>query len=111
VNLSADWNRDDYQGGTGLDRELARVFARLQREISRTVYGGFNVGFLRREFPGLDRIDDDLILGSNIGYRISVGLSLSLDYQHSKRDSSAVGADFTENRLFLRLAYIPVWSR
>ena len=110
VDISADWIQEDYKGDLGIDRDHFRSALRFQREISRTVFAGANIRFLHREYKYLDRRDDDLVLGLNLGYRFSTGFSILADYQHWQRNSIG-GADFTENRLFIRALYTPVWGR
>ena len=109
--LTVDWNQEDYKDGQGIDRDIFRGNLRIQREVTRKVFAGGNVGFMRREFKYLDRRDDDLILGLDLGYRLSPGLDVSIEYQHFQRNSITPGADFTENRAFLKFAYTPLWSR
>ena len=113
INASFDWNQEDYEDGQGIDRDVIRGNLVLRREITRKLFAGANIGFLRREFKNLlqPRRDDDLILGLNFGYRFSAGFDLSLEYQHFQRNSITPGDDFTENRAFLRASYTPVWSR
>ena len=111
VDASMDWNQENYDDGQGDDRDLFRGRLEFRREVTRTVFLGANIGFQRREFKYLARRDDDLILGFNIGYRFSAGFDISIDYQHFQRNSITPDADFTENRAFLRVSYMPVWSR
>ena len=108
-----DWSQEDYKGGIdqGNDRDSYRGNLRLRREISRTVFGGVFVDLRRREFKFLDRRDDDLSFGFDIGYRITSGFDVSFEYQHFQRNSVTPGADFTEHRAFVNLLYTPVWSR
>ena len=111
IDLSTSFSEEDFEGGVGLDRDVFRSDARFTREISRRVFVRADIRFARREFKYLDRRDDDLVLGVTGGYRFMDGVAVSLEYQHFQRNSITVGADFTENRAFLRLEYIPVWSR
>jgi len=111
IGASADFNQEDYKDDSGNDRDVYRGNMRLQREVSRTVFVGARVSFHRREFKYQSRRDDDLILGVNIGYRFSAGFNVSIDYQYWQRNSITPGADFHENRVFIRASYTPVWSR
>ena len=111
IDASFDWNQEDFEDGQGFDRDVFRGDLVLRREVTRTIFAGARIGFLRREFDILPRRDDDLILGLNIGYRFTAGFDLALEYQHFQRNSIFPGADFTENRAFLRVSYTPVWSR
>ena len=111
IVTSIDWNQEDYKDGQGIDRDIFRGNLIFRREVSRKVFAGANIRFQRREFKYLDRRDDDLILGLNIGYRLSDGFDISFEYQHFQRNSITAGADFTENRAFVRFSYTPVWSR
>ena len=113
IDASIDWNQEDYTDGQGIDRDVIRGNLVLSREVTRTIFAGAKIGFMRREYKNLlqPRRDDDLILGLNIGYRISAGFDLAIEYQHFQRNSITPGADFTENRAFLLASYTPVWSR
>lgn len=111
IVTSVDWNQEDYKGDQGIDRDIFRGNLIFRREVSRTVFAGANIGLNRREFKYLDRRDDDLILGLNVGYRFTAGLDVSFEYQHFQRNSVTPEADFTENRAFIRFSYTPVWSR
>ena len=104
-------NNETDEDDQGDDRDVYRGDLDFRREVTRTVFFGANVGFQRREYKDIPRRDDDLILGLNIGYRFSAGFNISIDYQHFQRNSTTPGADFTENRAFLRASYTPVWSR
>jgi hypothetical protein len=111
INASIDWNQEDYKDDPIRDRDVFRGNLVFRREVTRTIFVGARIGFLRREFSSLPLRDDDLILGLNIGYRFSAGFDLSFEYQHFQRNSITPDADFTENRAFLRASYTPVWSR
>ena len=111
INASFDWNQEDFEDGQGNDRDMFRGNLVFRRDVTRTIFAAANIGFRRREFNNLPRRDDDLILGLNIGYRFSTGFDISIEYQHFQRNSITLGADFTENRAFLRASYTPVWSR
>ncbi len=111
ISLSADFNMEDYQGRTGLNREVGRFSARFRRDLTRTVFASVDLRFLNRKFTDIDLSDDDLMFGVAFGYRFSPGFSASFDYRHSRRKSSQPGGDYTENRAFLRFNYVPVWSR
>ena len=111
IVTSVDWNQEDYKDGQGIDRDIFRSNLKFRRDVSRKIFAGANIGFLRREFKYLDRRDDDLILGVNLGYRFSAGFDTSIEYHHFQRNSVTPLADFTENRAFIRFSYTPVWSR
>ena len=109
VDLSLDWSEEDYLEDDSLDREIFHARARAQREVSRTIFIG--AGVRMRIIDSSISKDDELTLFLNAGYRITPGLSVSLDYVNFRRDSSASVGDTVENRLFLRLAYAPAWTR
>lgn len=111
VNTSLRWDQEDYDGGLGLDRDSVLGDFRFQRELSRELFVVGSADFQRRKFKTLNRKDDDLILGAELGYRISSGLIISLEYQRYRRNSEVVDTDFTENRAFVSFAYTPRWAR
>ena len=111
IVTSVDWNQEDYEDGQGIDRDIFRGNLIFRREVTRTVFAGASLAFNRREFKDLERRDDDLTLGLDIGYQFTAGFDVSIEFQHFQRNSTTPGADFTENRAFLRFSYTPVWSR
>lgn len=111
VDVLVDWNQEDYFDDLGNDRDLFRGELRFRREITRKVFAGATIRATRREYESITRSDDELTMGVNIGYRFSAGLDIRFDYQHFQRNSETPGADYTENRAFVRLTYIPLWSR
>lgn len=111
VNLTTDWAQQDFKDGQDIDRDVYGVDLRFQRDLSRNLFVGGRVRLQRREFKYLDRNDDTNVYGFNVGYRISDGLTVSVDFLNTRRSSNVAASDFDENRIFLQVAYMPVWSR
>ena len=64
-----------------------------------------------RDFGGLTREDEDTRITVTFGYAFTPAVNASLIYQYTDRASTLEVDEFTENRLFLELSYIPGWAR
>lgn len=111
IETSLNLRQEDYQGGTGADRDFYTGRFTMRRNLSRTVYTRARAQLTRRDYKYEDRRDDDLVLGLSLGYRFLPGFDVSVEYVLAQRNSTSAGADYSENRAFLRLAYTPRWSR
>ena len=111
VSLETDWAQQDFKDGQDLDRDVYGADLSIRRDLSRKIFVSGRARLQRREFKYLDRSDDTYTYGANVGYRVSGGLTVSLDYLHTRRSSSLEVSGFEENRVFLQVAYTPAWSR
>lgn len=111
VNVSFNWNQEDYDGSSPDDRESTSVDLDLRRDFTPNVYGRFRVRYQRRDYINLGSVDDDTSVSAEIGYRFGPSSSISLLYARQERDSTRTMADSRENRVFLRFFYTPAWGR
>lgn len=111
INLIASWIQEDYQGGEPLDRDSYRAEALIRRDISRKVFGTMRVGFFRRDYKYLDRLDKDFLANLGVGFRFGSRLSVTLNYQYLERDSNTDGGTFTDQRYSIRAMYTPRWMQ
>lgn len=111
LNLIARWTEEDYEEDTTFNRDLIRLNAFLSRQLSRKVTGDLGLVYSSRDFATLDRKDDDILYQLTLGYEINPAFTTSLSFQHLDRSSTLDIDEFSENRVFLILSYIPQWSR
>ncbi len=111
LNIIARWTAEDYEDDNTFNRNLIRMNANLSRQLSRKVTGELGLIYSSRDFDTLDRKDDDILYQLTLGYEINPAFTTSLSYQHLDRSSTLEIDEFSENRIFLVLSYIPQWSR
>ena len=105
------YSDEDYEDTAVSDREVLQGNIFVARDFSRKVFGELGVRLLSREFFELDRDDRDTQYTLSLGYRFSEGLTTTLSYQYFERSSNEGTTEFNEDRVFLRLSYVPKWSR
>lgn len=111
LNFIARWTGEDYEDDNTFNRDLIRINANLSRQLSRKISGELGLIYSSRNFDTLDREDDDILYQLTLGYEINPAFTTSLSYQHLDRSSTLEIDEFSENRIFLVLSYIPQWSR
>ena len=111
VGLTLSWNQADFDGGTGQDREAYLANFRVQREFSRSFFGGLRFRYRHREFKYLANETETYTASANLGIRLGPRVNLGLLYQYQTRDDTDEAASFDENRYFLTISYVPRWSQ
>jgi hypothetical protein len=111
ARISLGWNQADFQGGVGQDREAYLVNVRLQRDFSRSFFGGLRLRYRNREFIYLDNETETRTASVNLGFRMGPRFSLEALYQYQEREDTDPAASFDESRYFLTLNYTPRWSQ
>lgn len=102
---------EDYEGNDVFDREVQRLNMIVERDFSRKIFGELGFSGLTRKFFLLNRDDTDYLYTLSVGYRLSEGLTTALSYQHFERSTNQGVTEFDEDRLFLRVSYVPKWTR
>ena len=105
------YSDEDYEGDDLFDREVQRLSMILERDFSSRTFGELSFVGLNRKFISLDRDDKDYLYGVALGYRLSDGLTAALSYQHFERSTNQGLTEFDEDRVFLRVSYVPKWTR
>lgn len=95
----------DYLLGPELDQDGRGLRLALSRPLRSALALGAYASLDRRGYDALDRVDRETSLGLQLDWRILANLDLSLGLLRARRDSSAAGQDFTDNRVLLGLVY------
>ena len=111
LNFIARWTEEDYEDDDTFNRDLIRFNTTLSRQLSRKISGELGLIYSSRDFDTLNRKDDDILYQLTLGYEINPAFTTSISYQHLDRTSTLEIDEFSENRIFLILTYIPQWSR
>jgi len=111
VDFRVSWAQEDYEGRSIADRDSRRSEIGIRRDLSRTVFGTARLGYIQREFKGLDRQDDDIFGNLGIGIRIGSRFRLIGEFRYLERDSDADEGSFTDRRYSVRGIYTPRWMR
>ncbi|TFH41969.1 MAG: hypothetical protein E4H01_14180 [Lysobacterales bacterium] len=64
-----------------------------------------DVGYLHNVFTGTSRTDDTTTFGAGATYLINSYLSASAGYEHSNRDSTTVGQNYSDNIFWFSLGF------
>jgi hypothetical protein len=86
-----------------LDQETSALFASLRHRITPRLEGSVIGQYQRSSFNGGGRdgdIDNFLLLGANLEYRINPHWSTEVGYNFDRLDSDIAGRSFTRNRIY-----------
>ena len=111
IDLVVIHSDEDYEFESTFDRRVTQLNFLVGRDITRKVFGEFGINASSRQFEFNDRDDRDVLYSLSLGYRFNEAVSTTLSYQNFNRDSNQGVTEFDENRIFLRLSYVPRWSR
>ena len=111
IDLVALYSDEDYEFESTFDREVSQLNFLLGRDFTSKLFGELGVDASSREFVSVDRDDRDVQYTVSLGFRFSSALSTVLSYQHFTRSSNQGATEFDEDRVFLRVSYVPRWSR
>ena len=111
VDFVVIYNDEDYELDSTFDRVVKQLNFLVSRDFTQSLFGEVGVNASSRKFA-LDDVDfRDTQYTLTLGYRFTEAISTSLSYQYFERSTSEGLSDFDENRIFLRLSYVPRWSR
>lgn len=104
-SVSRQVRETTYTQGAGLASSYDRtIFAvGVDHELLRTLLLNGRVQWRQDDFNGVDRTDNVYTLGAGATYQVNRYLFLSGGYTYEKRNSNVVGADYTDNLVYLRL--------
>jgi hypothetical protein len=105
-----EWTQQDFEGRSDLDRDVGRANVTFRRAFTQRLFGQLEFQFARREYTGLLRTDNDSALSAMFGVHLGTKFTLSLQYLYFRRNSNLDTDEFTENRVFLALTFVPGWA-
>ncbi len=111
IDLVALYSDEDYEFESTFDREVKQLNFLLVRDFTNKIFGELGIDASSREFISVNRDDRDVQYTVSLGFRFSSALSTVLSYQHFTRSSNQGTTEFDEDRIFLRVSYVPRWSR
>ena len=82
---------------------LTKSHVSVDHELLRNLILSAGSSLSTADFEGSIREDDNFSAGVGAKYLLNRYFSVLLNYDHSKRDSNASGADYTSNKVFLRV--------
>jgi hypothetical protein len=90
--------------GTASSYFATRGVVNADHELLRNLLLNANFGYERDDFQGITRTDDYIVAGLGAKYLLNRNFWLSGGYGYRTRSSNAVGIDFDEHIVFLRLS-------
>ena len=109
--FEAGWNKDDYEFGSALDRDIITGEFFVERDVTRRLFVSLRLDFTNREYDFIDQSDDTFEAGATIGYRYTPAFNVFLNFRRVDRESNVNLASYTENRAVIGIAYVPSWGR
>ena len=103
------WAKEEYVESelAGSDRDVQRLFVNVSRQLGRGwMLAGFG-DFDSRKYDQLDRRDEDTRVGASLTWQRLRTIEVELRFERFELDSTEAAVDFTENRIYLGLRYIP----
>ena len=103
--LSAGLEDQVYDEEPELDQSLTRFHLRLRRNLTAAFEVSLSARVEQVEFEQGDFNYDDLIGNLGLNWQMSRRLALLFNYDYVDREQNAFGGGYSENRLWLTLAY------
>lgn len=108
-NASVYWTDEDYEGTNQFDRELLGLRVAADRNMTRTLTGGFTANYVRSDYTSGLKFRD-LSLGLNLQASLNPRLFADFYYRRDHRGSDAVAVgEYTDNRFGASLVFEPEW--
>lgn len=108
-NATVYWTDEDYEGTNQFDRQLIGLRLAADRNMTRTLTGGFSANYSRSDYTSGLKFRD---LSISLNLQASLNRKLMADFyyrrDHRSSDAVAVG-EYTDNRLGASLVYEPEW--
>jgi len=105
LRADAYWRDQEYLLSTDLDQEVRGLRVALSRPLrSNLALAGF-AGIDRRDYTSINREDRESVLGLRLDWQVATNLELEFGIARDRRDSSAAGEDYRDNRVFVGVIY------
>ena len=104
---------DEEYGETVADRnrQVQRSSARVSRSIGRSLDVAVFAELYGQDYESLDREDDDMRAGITLTWHQLRTLEFELRFERFERDSSEPSVEYTENRAYFGIRYVPEIGR
>lgn len=99
------WRTEEHEIAILQDRTVTGIQLGASRQLRPKWRLGFDGLFTNRDFENLDREDRDSSIAIELSRELTNKLALSVRASQIDRDSNAVGANYTDKRVFLILSY------
>lgn len=103
--ISLDYFKDTYQQPSTLNDSRKELGANVSRKLTPTLEVALIGQYFREEFEVLQGNSTQTLADAQLKWRAGRFWSVIFDINRTSRSSDAPGTDFTENRVWLRLAY------
>jgi len=113
LGVSANWEKDSYEGLPLQDVTRASGEFRLERKLSRVLTAQLLGRLYRTDYINTAYSETDGLVGGALVFRQGRGLEIKLRFEHSSRAVSGLGdvpgvtPGYGENRAFLTIGYRP----
>ena len=87
------------------DQTIFTVRAVFNYPVTAVLTSGLYAWYNNTEFTDFGRIDDNITIGANAGYRLTRNLNSTFDLKYRNRDSSLAAENFDEWSFYVSLAY------
>ena len=103
-SLSAAWSDRTYEQADTLDQTITSFGAQYRRDLSARTSLTFNAAYSSGDFKTQGDYDD---MNGRVAFawRLSSAVSLNATYAHFRRNGDTPAGDYTENQVWLSLAY------
>jgi hypothetical protein len=103
--VSADYFKDAYPQPSTLDDDREQVTAHLSRKLTPLLDVSLQEQYFRQQFRDIVGNSTEYITGLQLTWAAGRHLNVLLDAQRADRHSDLAGTAFTENRIWVRVAY------
>ncbi|MGB5948807.1 MAG: outer membrane beta-barrel protein [Parvibaculum sp.] len=100
-NAASTIEESDLGGSSGYLRQVVGVG--LDHELLRNVILRGDLSYENDDYKGTPRKDDYYGGGVGVSYLLNRFVAMGLDYDYTKRDSNAAGADYSRNRVMFTI--------
>jgi len=104
VSVSAGWSNRVYEDATALEQTLTTVGVQFRRDLSSRSTLTLNGAYASGDFETQGDYED-ISARAALRWRLSSTLALDATVAHFRRSSDVPAGDYTENQIWLSLAY------
>jgi Putative beta-barrel porin 2 len=109
--IGADWAEEERESQQELDREVQTVDAYFTRQLRTVLSLSLGARYEAEEYKNLNFDSDRVILTAAVIWQLGRNFALDVHYDHTQRSASDDTGDYEENRVGIRLRYLPLGPR